>query len=322
MIGVDRAPFACRPDARYSSVMRPRQGTPVAQPWGWRGHVLAARVALVAAHGFCLAALPGCSQNQCPHQGDMKCQGAQPLWCQPNDSETIAGTYLDWMPYLPRPCPHYCVEAEGQVECSLTSAPVPECASDTNSCWEGNVVPCVGGFPVESYLGPDGPQCGVDAGGTCATTGDPTCAYCLLLSDKPLSRAGSGLRGGGRDLRRQFGISMQLRPSPRQARRLRQRRWCLRFGVGRQRMRPLDGGRPAVHLPGHSPGDHDCSAFADAGPGVVQLLRARAARGVLRRIPVASHPVRGVPSGHVSGLRRRGRRRRYGLSEAPCARNA
>jgi len=35
----------------------------------------------------------------------MKCQGAQALWCQPNDSETIAGTYLDWLPYLPRPCP-------------------------------------------------------------------------------------------------------------------------------------------------------------------------------------------------------------------------
>jgi len=60
---------------------------------------------LVVALSFCLAALPGCSQNQCPHQGDMKCQGAQALWCQPNDSETIAGTYLDWLPYLPRPCP-------------------------------------------------------------------------------------------------------------------------------------------------------------------------------------------------------------------------
>jgi hypothetical protein len=162
--------------------MRPRQGTPVAQPWGRKGHVLvarSARVALLAALGFCLAALPGCSQNQCPHQGDTKCQGAQALWCQPNDTDTIGGTYLDWVPSLPRPCPHYCVEAAGQVECSLTSAPVPECASDGNSCWQGNVVPCVGGFPVESYLGPDGPQCGVEAGGTCATIGEPTCAYCL-----------------------------------------------------------------------------------------------------------------------------------------------
>ncbi len=125
------------------------------------------------------AALSGCNQNQCPKQGDTMCQGAQTLWCEPYDSETIAGTYLEWMPYLPRPCPHYCVEDQGQVECSQSPTPVPECASDGTSCWQGNAVLCKGGFPVESYISPDVDQCRVDAGETCTTTDDQTCAFCL-----------------------------------------------------------------------------------------------------------------------------------------------
>jgi hypothetical protein len=122
-----------------------------------------------------LATLSGCGHDQCPTAGESKCQGALVLTCALYDSETIDGTYLTWTPSTPnpQPCPSYCVEAEGRARCSPVDAPVAECATDGDGCWQGSAVVCLGGFPVEVDQ-----QCRVDAGETCVVTGDPACSYC------------------------------------------------------------------------------------------------------------------------------------------------
>jgi hypothetical protein len=113
--------------------------------------------------------------NQCPGQGQTKCDGAQQLWCTECDSDTLfGGQYLCWVPFRPLSCtPDYCVEAEGYAYCSGTSAPVPECARDGVACWEGSPVQCIGGFPIVSAF----PACDVDAGETCVN------GSCMSITD-------------------------------------------------------------------------------------------------------------------------------------------
>jgi hypothetical protein len=139
-------------------------------------------VLLVAVLG--LAALSGCSHDQCPEAGQTKCQGSQIVVCSPYDSETAAGTYLQWDPGRAAPCPDYCVEAEGQASCSPVPTPVPQCARDGDGCWQGAAVVCLGGFPVEVDQ-----QCRVDAGETCTVTRDPPCSYCRP-ADVPVTDPG------------------------------------------------------------------------------------------------------------------------------------
>jgi hypothetical protein len=111
-----------------------------------------------------LAALCGCDQNQCPATGQTTCEGAQILLCSKAFTQ---GTYLAWGPDSPNQCPNYCVEINGQENCSLTADPVPECARDGDGCWQGSPVSCLGGFPLESLYGPNSPRCDPDAGETC-----------------------------------------------------------------------------------------------------------------------------------------------------------
>jgi hypothetical protein len=115
--------------------------------------------------------LCGCSQNQCPKEGQTKCNGSQIYQCQEYDSETSEGEYLQW--FAGRPCPDYCVEVEGHAYCSPVSAPIPECAVDGDGCWQDTEVVCLGGYPLEVDQ-----HCRVDAGETCVVTDDPRCAYC------------------------------------------------------------------------------------------------------------------------------------------------
>jgi hypothetical protein len=114
-----------------------------------------------------MAALCACGHNECPAAGQTKCQGAQMLLCSTAFGEMVDGTYLTWGPFSPNACPNYCVEAEGQANCSLTSAPVTECARDGYGCWQGSPVRCLGGFPLESLYGPNFPPCDADAGEMC-----------------------------------------------------------------------------------------------------------------------------------------------------------
>jgi hypothetical protein len=123
-----------------------------------------------------LAPLSGCDleRNQCG-LGQTTCHGAEMFWCTECDTDTIGGgQYRCWVPSRPLPCPNYCVEAEGQANCSMTSAPVPECARDGNACWQGSPVECLGGFPLD--YGAFAP-CEVDAGETCVN------ASCVPLAD-------------------------------------------------------------------------------------------------------------------------------------------
>jgi len=117
-----------------------------------------------------LASILGCGENQCPTQGQMRCQGTQLQWCAEYDSETIDGTYLAWEPFRPLPCSDYCVEADGQAFCSPTPNPIPECAHDGYGCWENAVVECQGGYPQEETAPCDAGTCTID---------DSGCGYCL-----------------------------------------------------------------------------------------------------------------------------------------------
>jgi len=131
---------------------------------------------------LCVNTGTGCNENQCSPYDETRCVGSQLQVCLLyDDSDTfLGGTYLAWEPFyggaIPASgsCPDYCVEADGQANCSMTSAPIPECARDGNACWQGSPVECLGGFPLD--YGAFAP-CEVDAGETCVN------ASCVPLAD-------------------------------------------------------------------------------------------------------------------------------------------